>query len=253
MHPLLLKIGSIHIYAYGVFIAAAFFAAMGWTMHEASLRGMNKKIIPSLGLLSLLGGIIGARLLYIFIDPQRFTNNLWEIPAIWNGGLVFSGALAGGVLAGWLTLIEQPRKMQWADAIVPGLALAQGIGRIGCLMAGCCYGDVCTMPWAIEFTNPQSLAPLYRPLHPTQLYHSLAGILTFFVLVMFRKQLKRTGTASGLFLVLFSAQRFAIEFFRADYRGEIGIFSATQVATGLFCILGLTLLFKKHPRSERNV
>jgi phosphatidylglycerol:prolipoprotein diacylglycerol transferase len=70
---------------------------------------------------------------------------------------------------------------------------------------------------------------------------------------MVRKRLKRPGDATGLFLVLFSVQRFVIEFFRADYRGEIGMFSATQVVTGVFCLLGLTLLLKNHARSKRNV
>ncbi|KAB1441112.1 prolipoprotein diacylglyceryl transferase [Pseudodesulfovibrio senegalensis] len=253
MQPLLLEIGPVAIYAYGVFVAAAFLAGMGWTMHEAGLRGLDKTRVPALGLSIIAGGILGARLLYICIDPQRFINDPLEIPAIWNGGLVFSGGLAGGVLAGWLTLRKQPHKMQWADAMAPGLALGQCIGRIGCLMAGCCYGSMCTLPWAITFTNPQSLAPLYRPLHPTQLYHSLSGLLTFLILIMVRKRLKRPGDATGLFLVLFSVQRFVIEFFRADYRGEIGMFSATQVVTGVFCLLGLILLLKNHARSKRNV
>lgn len=252
MHPLLFEIGPVAIHAYGVFMAAAFLAAAAWTMRETTLRGMNTAMVPSLSISIIVGGLLGARLLYVCIDPQRFINDPLEIPAIWNGGLVFSGGLAGGVLAGWFALRKQPHKIQWADVMAPGLALGQCIGRIGCIMAGCCYGSSCTLPWAIMFTNQQSLAPLYRPLHPTQAYHSLAGLLTFLILIMTRKRLKRPGDAAGLFLVLFSAQRFIIEFFRADYRGEIGMFSATQVVTGLFCLLGLTLLFKNHARSKRN-
>jgi phosphatidylglycerol:prolipoprotein diacylglycerol transferase len=246
MHPKLITIGPFTIYTYGFFIAAAFLLGMTWTMREARTRGLDPKLVSDLGFYLILGGILGARLLYVLICPGYFLKHPLEIFMFWKGGLVFLGGAIVGAICGFVFLRKKKQPIwPWLDAIAPGLALGQAVGRLGCFSAGCCYGKKCSLPWAVTFTNPDSLAPLYVPLHPTQIYHSLAGLLTFILLLSFKKRLKGPGQLMGMFLILYSVLRFSIEFFRGDYRGTIGFLSVTQVlALGLFA-LGFLILLKR--------
>jgi len=249
MKPILFEFGPIAIHAYGVFITAACLAGMGWAMREARLRGLVHELVPKVCFSALIGAILGARLLYVLIDLKHFAANPLEIFAFWNGGLVFSGGFLLGSLFGCWRLRNEGNILEWLDCFAPGVALGQAIGRIGCFMAGCCYGSKTFVPWAVTFTDPERLAPLYQPLHPSQLYHSLAGLLTFGILILTKRKLATPGKLTGLFLVLFSSFRISIEFFRADYRGDFGVLSATQFIAAALLLPGLFLLFHKQARS----
>lgn len=249
MSPILFEIGPISIHAYGVFITAAFLAGMGWTAREARSRELAHESVPGIAFPVLLGSMVGARLLYVIIEPHQFIDNPLEIFAIWNGGLVFSGGFLLGALSGYWKLRTEDRRLSWLDSFAPGVALGQTIGRLGCFMAGCCYGSKTFLPWAVTFTDPNSLAPLFRHLHPTQLYHSLAGLLTFGILLVAKRKLATPGRVSGLFLILFATFRILIEFFRADHRGDLGIMSVTQFIALLLILPGFFLLFRKQARS----
>jgi phosphatidylglycerol:prolipoprotein diacylglycerol transferase len=102
------------------------------------------------------------------------------------------------------------------DAFAPGIAIGHAIGRLGCLAAGCCWGKVCDMPWAIEFHNPQANTgvPLYQPLHPTQLYEAFCEAAVFAFLYWRSTKPHRAGTIIGGYLVISSVLRFGVEFFR---------------------------------------
>lgn len=250
MHPVLLRIGPVTVYTYGVFVASGFLAALAFTMREARRKGLRPEVIPDLGLAVLLGAVLGSRLLYVLINLGHFIENPLEILMIWKGGLVFSGGAVLGGLLGYLTMrrLKQPI-LPWLDTVAPGLALGQAIGRIGCFFAGCCYGQPSDLPWAVTFRDPESLAPLFAPLHPTQLYHSLAEALTFGVLLVARRRITGEGRLMGLFLVLWGASRVVVELFRGDARGEVGPYSLTQVLALAFFALGLYLLVRKPKRS----
>jgi phosphatidylglycerol:prolipoprotein diacylglycerol transferase len=252
MHPVLVDLGFATIHTYGVFIALAFVSALAWTWLEARRKGLDAKRIPDLAFAVFVGALGGARLLYVLLYLPHFLEHPLEILQFWEGGMVFSGGAMLGTYLGW----REARKhhlpvMPWLDAVAPGLALGEAVGRLGCFSAGCCYGQLCAMPWAVTFTDPSSLAqPLNMPLHPTQIYHSLSGLLAFGILVALRGRLKRPGQLMGLFLILFCLARFSVEFFRADYRGELGPFSVTQLLYAGFLVLGLFLLLNK--RSARS-
>lgn len=243
MNPILFSIGSINVYAYSVYLTAGCLLGMGWAMRAARLWELNYKLAPVTGIISVVSGVIGARAVYVSLYPQEFSGNLLEVFYVWQGGLVFSGAIIFGSLAGLLYLRskEQPI-LDWLDCFAPGIALGQTVGRIGCFFAGCCYGKPTDLPWGITFRNTDSLAPLFQSLHPTQLYHSLAGLATFLILLFAGNHIKTEGRMTGLFLILFSTFRFIIEFFRADYRGELGPLSMTQCITLVFFAIGIYLL-----------
>jgi phosphatidylglycerol:prolipoprotein diacylglycerol transferase len=239
-----LQFGPFALHTYGLFVATGFLLGIAWSMREARQRGLDPAMVSDLGFYVILGAILGARLLYVLINPTYFWNNPLEIFMFWKGGLVFSG---GAILATVFAMAFLKSRKQdywiWMDTLAPGIGLGEAVGRIGCLAAGCCYGAVCDLPWAITFTNPDSLAPLHMPLHPTQLYHSLAGLVCFVAVLAAKPLVRGTGQLMGIFLVLFGALRYTIELFRADYRGDFGPISVTQlialgaVGLGIYIIL----------------
>ena len=239
-----ITLGPFALHTYGLFVAAGFLLGIGWSMREARERGLNPDLLSDLGFYIILGAILGARLLYVLINPTYFWNNPMEVFMFWKGGLVFSGGAILATLMGWAFLkVKKQDPWRWMDTLAPGVGLGEAIGRIGCLAAGCCYGDVCDLPWAVTFFHPDSLAPLHVPLHPTQLYHSLAGLACFAATLALKTRLRGTGQLMGVFLVLFGAFRYVIELFRADYRGDLGPLSVTQLIAlgamglGIFIIL----------------
>lgn len=247
MLPVLIKIGPLTIYTYGFFIASAFLAALAWAMREARQRGLDPRLVPDMGFWIILGAIVGSRLLYVLITPRHFIEHPLEILMFWKGGLVFlGGAVLGSLLAYRFMRKNRMPALVWLDVFAPGLGLGQAIGRLGCLAAGCCYGKFSLAPWAVTFTDPDCLAsPLNMPLHPTQLYHSLAGLISFAVLLAAKRKLTTPGRLMGLYLVMYSVFRFSIEFFRGDYRGYAGFFSVTQLLAIAFLLVGAALLTRK--------
>jgi phosphatidylglycerol:prolipoprotein diacylglycerol transferase len=258
MHPILIKLGPLTVHTYGLFVALGFLAAVFWTMHEARRAGLDVNVLPDAAFRILIGAILGARLFYVFLSPDRFLDNPLEILMFWKGGLVFSGGLVGGTLLGVLYGIRKKQPiLRWMDCIAPAVALGQSLGRLGCFCAGCCYGKPTTMPWGVTFTNPVCLAPTGVALHPTQLYHAGSVFLIFLVLLAVRSRFSAPGRRTGLFLVLFAAARVVIEQFRADFRGHVGGFlegvTPTQITALAFFVLGMYLLCRKSStKAERE-
>ena len=244
MHPILIQIGPFTIYSYGFFIAAAILLALAVTIRRARAKGLDAKLGPDLGFYLILSAIVGSRLLYVLLQPQQFLSDPLLIVQFWKGGLVFIGGAVAAVAFAVFYLRRRGQPFwDWADAFAPGIALGQGVGRIGCLMAGCCYGKPTQLPWAITFTDPLSLAPLHIPLHPTQIYHSLAGFFTFGLVLWGGRHLRGSGQAFGLLIAAYGALRFIIEFYRGDDRGQLlAQLTVTQWAALAALAVGILLI-----------
>jgi phosphatidylglycerol---prolipoprotein diacylglyceryl transferase len=233
MHPILIHVGGFTLYTYGFFMAMGFLAAIWFSKRNARFYDLKPDDISDLFFVILLSGILGARLLYVIINFEDFRASPLDIFKLWNGGLVFFGGFIGAVGASILTLrIKKLPFLKTADTLAPGVALGHGIGRLGCFFAGCCYGRQCDLPFAVQFTHPDSLAPLHVLLHPTQIYMALANLALFFILVGIQRHKRFHGMVFLSYIALYSMFRFVIEFFRGDFRGDF-FFEFLSVSQGI--------------------
>ena len=156
---------------------------------------------------------------------------------------VVYGGIIGGILAGWIYC--RAKKINfWVyfDLVMPSVALAQGFGRIGCLLAGCCYGKETGSPLSVTFTD-SSFAPNGVALVPTQIYSSILDFLNYFILLIILKNQKKDGETAAAYLIFYSAGRFVLEFFRGDLaRGNVGALSTSQFISIFTFAAGIFML-----------
>ena len=245
MHPVLIHVESISIYTYGFFIAVGFVTGILLAKKEAVRVGINPELILDISFYVLISAIAGSRLFYIVTMPETYMKRPLEILKIWNGGLVFYGGFILA-LATAIFFILKRRAPLWktADVFAPSIAIGQFFGRLGCLSAGCCYGKICDLPWAVTFRHPESLAPTGIPLHPSQLYHAVGNFLIFVILLIMKNNKKFHGQLFWTYVVLDGGVRCFLEFFRGDFRGRIFLnyFSLSQVIGVLMLLLGIAML-----------
>ncbi|MCX8118098.1 MAG: prolipoprotein diacylglyceryl transferase [Desulfobacterota bacterium] len=243
MHPILLRLDGLTLYTYGFFVGLGFLLGLALLLWRGRKEGIPEARLVDLFFLVFFSSIAGARALFVLIHPEIFREDPLGVFKVWEGGLVFYGGL---LLASLLSLayLKWARLPVWkvADLFSPAIAMGLVFGRIGCLMAGCCYGKETSLGWAIVFTDPQALAPLHLPLHPTQLYEALGGILLFFLLHWREERKGYDGQIFFLFLLSYSILRFFLEFLRGDPRGSLlgGLLSTSQ---GIGIFLASTSLF----------
>ena len=252
MHPILFEIGGLKIHTYGVFVAMGFLTAIALAMREARREGEDPAKIVDLAFYVIVAAIVGSRLLYVALNYKHYIENPLDIVKIWSGGLVFYGGLILA-LAVSVWYFRKNRLPVWktTDIVAPSIAIGQAVGRLGCFSAGCCYGRETTLPWAVTFTNPECLAKLGVPLHPTQLYSSLNALLIFFILITARKFKKFDGFLIWLYVLLYSISRPILELFRGDDRGFM-IKGAMSTSQFISIAMGITSLFMLFYLSRRH-
>lgn len=253
MYPVLFKIGNISIYTYGMFMAIAFLTGIMLAKKEAERLGEDPEKIMDLCFIILISSIIFARLFYVFTAPEVYFSDPLEIFRIWNGGLVYYGAFIGALITAivYVTIRKMPI-WKVGDILAPSLAIGQFFGRIGCFFAGCCYGRQCSLPWAVVFTHPESLARKGVPLHPTQLYSSLANLILFTLLWSFRKRKSFDGQLFWVYAMLYGITRTIIEFYRGDFRGPVflEVFSVSQILGITMSLISMMMLIYLRKQSK---
>ena len=253
MHPILFKIGPITIYTYGVLIATAFFLGLALAARQARVEGEDPQKIMDLSFYILISAIAGSRLLYIVVEYKEYISNPLRIFKVWEGGLVFYG---GFIIAMAVVIIYRKKNEMslWkvGDILAPSVAIGQGVGRLGCFFAGCCYGRETDVPWAVIFKNPNTLAPMDVHLHPTQLYDSANGFIIFAILLILRKFKKFDGQLFWTYTLLYAVGRFIVEIFRGDERGFVTASLSTSqfIAIPLFAVSIVMLIKLKRRKIE---
>jgi phosphatidylglycerol:prolipoprotein diacylglycerol transferase len=240
---------NVPVFGYGLMLFFAFIGSMNLAARRARLEKIDPEIIYDMAFYVFIGGLIGARAFYVIQYWGVKVHGFWDIFKIWEGGIVLYGSILGGTIAFFLyrTLRYFPL-LPVLDIIAPALALGIAIGRIGCFLNGCCYGDSCNLPWAVEFPKhsppwdsevgrgliPPS-AGSSLPLHPTQLYSTIDGLILMTLLLAYFPIRKRDGQVMGLLMLTYPVSRFLVEHLRSDegiYRAGMTI--SQVISLGIF-------------------
>lgn len=269
MYPELFRIGNFPINTYGLLLAAGMLLALVVAAKLAKRDGLPTEKIYDLGLWTLIGGLLGSKLLMLVVDEQFRANpwNIFSLDFLRSGGVYY-----GGFLGGFFTLLFLIRRYKlefWkvADAFAPGVALGQFFGRQGCFAAGCCWGKPTDLPWGVHFTelgHENTGVPIYGVdgsplhLHPTQLYESFTMLAVFAFLVWLHRRKRFDGQVLITYGVIYSIVRFTIEFFRDDPRGDfLGLttltgLSTSQIISLLVAFGSIAFLFMRHRRAANK-
>ena len=260
MYPELLRIGPFVISSYGFMLVMAFLICYLLLSKDTRRIGWKPEIAQDIVFWAAIGGIVGSKIYYLIenigrgsgenlagfwdiiagiftLSPQRIADGIQNFGA----GLVFLGGLIGGLLA--VTLVLRRRRVNWltaADLVAPFLILGYAIGRIGCFLVGDDYGIPSNLPWAMAF--PNGIPPTEIPVHPTQLYEILLGLLIFGFLYWFRLRKRYDGQIFALYLILAGVERFFIEFIRTTREYVLGLTGA-QLITIMMVLVGGLLLY----------
>ncbi|MDG1848570.1 MAG: prolipoprotein diacylglyceryl transferase [Candidatus Marinimicrobia bacterium] len=256
MYPVILEIGPIKIYSFGLMLVTAFYTCYGLLYLEMKRLKYDTEIASDIIFWSAVGGVLGAKIYYLIENLDRTIQD--PMGMIFSGsGLVFLGGLIGSIIC--VSIVLKNRNLPWylfADIIAPLIMIGYAIGRLGCFLVGDDYGLPSSLPWAVSF--PEGLPPTtissfaaYYPwidtsginsevfkVHPTQLYESAVGILLFFFLWSRRKKNQRAGTMFFSYLLLAGIERFSIEFLRTNEKYLFDTFSGAQMISFLMILVG---------------
>ena len=263
MYPKLFEIpsvpwvGSITVYTYGVLLAAAYLIGLQLAVVRARRRGISDSRVMDLGIYIIISALVGAKLMLVVVDWEHFSRNPSEIfSLVRSGGVFYGGLILAVVVAIWY--LWRHRMPVWAtcDVFAPGIALRHVVGRLGGLMAGCCYGRPTDVPWAISFSDPFAAAnvgtPLGVDLHPTQLYEAGAELLILIgLLATERRGRPFPGRTFWSYMLIYAFSRFVIEFYRGDPRGMVfDLLSTSQFISVLLAPLSLVMLWRLSRSAE---
>lgn len=249
MYNDLFSIGPINIHTYGVMVAIGVLAALFTGEARAKKRNMDADALYPMTFLCVVLGFCAAKVLFCIVEWKSFIQN--PLNVLSNSGFVVYGGILGGVLTAYIYCrIKKLSFVDYFDLMMPSVALAQAFGRIGCFFAGCCYGRETDSFIGIAFSQ-SDYAPNGVKMIPTQLISSAGMFLIAGILFLYGKTERHRAKVGGLYLILYSIGRFTIEFFRNDYRGEIGIFSTSQFISFFVLGLGIYLFFRKHKSEEK--
>lgn len=241
MCSILFQIGPLTIYGYGLMIAVGVVFAFWLSMYRAKRQGLDDDVLFNMGVAGVIGGLIGAKLLYYITELPNIMQDRSILLNFSEGFVVYGGLIAGFLTPFFYAKIKKQPFWRYLDIAVAGVAAAQGFGRIGCFLAGCCYGRETEAFWGVVFPEG-SLAPAGVALIPTQLISSAGDFIFAAILILAQRRAKQQGTVSGLYLILYSAGRFAVEFLRDDPRGNVGALSTSQFIAIFTLALGVLIV-----------
>lgn len=253
MRKVLFEIFGVEIYSYGLMIALGILLAGFMFVKRSKSKGYNEDNLFTAIIVAVLSGVLGGKLLYIIVEFKEFLDSPIDMIKNFGSGFVIYGGIIGGALG----LIIYCKVKKWNileifDFAIPSLALAQGFGRIGCFLAGCCYGKETDLWLGVEFPV-DSLAPAGIHLHPTQLYCVAFDFALAVFLIIYARESKKKGRVFAFYVILYSIGRFLVEFLRDDPRGNVAALSTSQFIAIITFVLGIVLFnIDKFKRSVKS-
>ena len=292
MNPIFLKIGPLEIRYYGLMYAISFMIAIYFGKKWAEKKGINGIIFENFAFITIISGLIGARVYYVLLSLNYYLNNPLDIIAIWKGGLAIHGGIIGGFL-GALFYSKKHKLNLWdlTDISAPFLLLGQGIGRVGNLMNGEIHGVPTFTPWNIIFSRQSRFAEWYEmyqasslqvqmefnelvpwglvfpsaspageefpnvALHPAMLYEMILNFIGFIILYrLYRKWNLNKGIITMIYIVIYAINRSFVSFFRAEDLMVIGMRAPHLISIVMFIIatLGIIVLNRKSLYKENE-
>lgn len=256
MLPVLFQIGPLKVHSWGVLLMLGFLLA-AW---RAAANGHRYKIAREdawdVALWGLLGGIVGARLVFVLLNLPHFLAHPSEILHIWEGGMTFYGGLGGGLLAGVLVCRARGISVaDMADLAAVSFPLGYALGRVGCFLNGCCYGGVCELPWAVQFQDPGVVGGLTPPSHPAQLYSAIVSLGMYGLLLLVERRRRFRGQVILSYIFLYGVYRFFIEFVREGVTAQqtaLAGLTQGQIASLLLSLAAIVVWAVAARRANRS-
>ncbi|MDR3621283.1 MAG: prolipoprotein diacylglyceryl transferase [Paludisphaera borealis] len=222
--------GGVSVFGYGAMLVLAFVTSTWLACWRARREKLDPEAVLDMAFWLFAGGLLGGRLFYCYQYWGRGIDSPLEILQYWKGGLVFYGGIFGGFLSFLVYCKRRSLPVRpYMDALTPSIAVGTLFGRLGCFLNGCCFGDVCHLPWAVAFPQHSpawenqtrlGMIPLDAlqslPLHPTQVYSALDAFVLLILLSAFYPLRRRDGEVFGVLLLTYPVTRFLIEFLRND-------------------------------------
>jgi phosphatidylglycerol:prolipoprotein diacylglycerol transferase len=261
--PILWSAGPITIHWYGLFMVVSMLVALTITFYLNRLYQINKDQLFDLGFWLIIWGLVGARLYDVCLQLPYYLQHPWQILAVWQGGL----AIHGGIIAGILVLIYFAYRHQlnfWrlSSVLVPGVALAQTIGRWGNYFNQEIFGFPSNLPWSIpiDLINRPAAYANITYFQPTFLYESLGCLIIGLILVasnLLAKKHQKLNTSfyigsTTLYVILYSILRFYLEFIRLDDTPQLAGLRWPQIMSLILILLTGLILFKQHVYRQKN-
>jgi phosphatidylglycerol:prolipoprotein diacylglycerol transferase len=261
MHPILVKLGPLTLHSYGFFMALGVALALWFLYRQAKAQAIDAARLLDAAFYIMIVALVGAKLVLLAGNFSYYLSNPKELLWIARSGGVFQGGLAFGLIfALWYFRRKKLPTWKIADIAAPALALGHGFGRIGCFLAGCCYGKECALPWGVtfhdEYAHSLTSIPLNEALHPVQLYEAALNFINFVVLYVLLRRKKFDGQIFPFYIINYSIIRYFTEFFRGDHAERSFLFRGPSALLTVsypqfFCLIGLAvgvvlyIVFKK--------
>jgi phosphatidylglycerol:prolipoprotein diacylglycerol transferase len=223
LHPVLFDFGFFQLPTYGVLLVTALLTAIYTIVRQGRREGFDSGRLLDFSTWLIVVALLGAKVLMVLTDWRFYWDHPSELVSrstFLAGGVFYGGFIAAVLFAVWYVRLYRLPMWKIFDVYAPSIALGLAIGRIGCFSAGCDYGKPTTSALGVVFTNPLAHevagTPLGIPLHPTQLYESLACFLIFAILMWRYRTKQYDGQIFILYITLYAVARFGIEFLRGD-------------------------------------
>lgn len=239
-------ISQIQQYGYFVYLALLYSALVVVVAKKADLENQSRQLALDLAILIMIFGFVGGRIVHVVWEaPHYYSSHLEEIFKFWNGGFVFFGGALSAVLASCIFLkLRKESFWNWADFFTPVASIGYALGRVSCLISGCCYGGSCEI-WRPVFDR-----------HPTQLYAIIAELVVFAIVMSFRKTFirKEPGLLFLTWAILHAIGRLIMEYFRNDFRGYTVLNLSLGTLVSLLIILSSTvaIILKLNKKKESH-
>jgi phosphatidylglycerol:prolipoprotein diacylglycerol transferase len=256
LDPTIVKFVGIDITYHGLFTALGVIAGVALAAWLARKMNYPEDMIYNVALALVIGGIVGARALFVIEHWSTFKDDLGQIFAINTGGISIYGALIGGTLGAWgyAMITRVPNIPRGADIAAIGGIVGMAVGRIGDIINGEHFAKESDLPWALVYTNINSPSYGRAAQHPAVGYEMIGDLVIFFILMFIYFRIPRAGVTFFAFVLLYGVMRFAVSFLRLDNEVLLGLRTAQLVALATIppAIFMIAYLLRTPPAEERR-